>query len=180
MPGWSPEIANEFIALAAMENRAFSQSKLQKLVYIAHGWSLAFYDEPLTGDRPEAWAFGPVYRRLADALASYGLSPVVREILNSEAFTDYHASDAGRPARSNLDPKQTELLSTVYTYYGLLESSQLSNWTRRGAAPWAQVFADGAGEFRGISHALVKAQFVELAGHYDGTADNQGNLRDRF
>lgn len=68
MPGWSPDIANEFIRRGLREGRAFDQMQLQKLVYIAHGWCLAFSGEPLTGDRPEAWDFGPVYRRLANAL----------------------------------------------------------------------------------------------------------------
>ena len=72
MPGWSPDIANEFIRRGLREGRAFDQMQLQKLVYIAHGWCLAFSGEPLTGDRPEAWDFGPVYRRLANALQSQG------------------------------------------------------------------------------------------------------------
>jgi uncharacterized phage-associated protein len=75
MPAWSPEIANEFIRLAAADGRTFDQLQLHALVYIAHGWHLALNGEPLTGDRPEAWDFGPMYRRLADALAAYGSSP---------------------------------------------------------------------------------------------------------
>jgi uncharacterized phage-associated protein len=165
MPGWSPEIANEFIRLAAADRRAFDQSQLQKLVYIAHGWCLAFFDQPLTGDRPEAWGFGPVFRRLADALAPYGSSCVIREIRKGEVFPGCNALDADLPIRSELDPKERDLIATIYHNYGQLEASQLSNWTRKGAAPWAQVFANGAGEFRDISHNLVKAQFVELLRH---------------
>lgn len=54
VPGWSREIANRFIRLAATEGRCFDQMQLQDLVYIAHGWCLALTGEPLTGDRPEA------------------------------------------------------------------------------------------------------------------------------
>ena len=55
MAAWSPEIANDFIRLAATDGRAFDQIQLQKLVYIAHGLCLARYGKPLTYDRPEAW-----------------------------------------------------------------------------------------------------------------------------
>jgi uncharacterized phage-associated protein len=163
VPGWSPEIANEFVRLASADDRAFDQSQLQKLVYIAHGWCLALHDQPLTGDRPEAWEFGPVYRRLADALARYG-----RELVNEEiGIPGMRCMEPTRKTfqqvRSDLDQKERELIRVVYDHYGMLRASQLSNWTRKGTAPWSDVFAGGAGEFRDIPHSLVKAQFVELA-----------------
>lgn len=34
--------------------------KLQKLLYLAQGYSYAFYDEPLFADDMEAWVHGPV------------------------------------------------------------------------------------------------------------------------
>src|SRR5688500_5047510 len=35
------------------------QVKLQKLLYYAQGWLLAWYREPLFTDAVEAWAWGP-------------------------------------------------------------------------------------------------------------------------
>lgn len=95
MPAWSPEIANDFIGMAKTVGRPLDQLQLQALVYIAHGWCLAFLDQPLTGDRPEAWEYGPVYRRLANALAGYGREAITRQILKAEAFPGTHASDGG-------------------------------------------------------------------------------------
>jgi uncharacterized phage-associated protein len=88
MPGWSHEIANEFIRLAAEEGRTFDPMQLQKLVYIAHGWNLASFNQPLTGDRPEAWEFGPVYVRLSEALAAYGYEPVTALIGETASVLD--------------------------------------------------------------------------------------------
>ena len=173
MPGWSPEIANEFIALATAEARAFDQLQLQGLVYVAHGWRLALSGQPLTGDRPEAWDFGPMYRRLANALAGYGREEVTRAILESEAFDDSANPVRNEPARSDLDQSETDLISEIYQDYGDFESWQLSALTRKGDTPWKQIFADGSGRFRDIPHELIRAQFVKLLRQSEETREDR-------
>jgi uncharacterized phage-associated protein len=168
MPAWSPEIANEFIKLAATQERALDQLQLQGLVYIAHGWCLGFHGEPLTGDRPEAWEFGPIYRRLAEALAPYGCDHVTREISRGEAFPNDPVRDIDQPARADLDEVEQELISDTFLRYSRFEASQLSALTRKGDTPWRQVFANGSGEFSDIPHQMVKAQFDELLRQSEG------------
>jgi len=163
MPSWSPEIANEFISIAAGGGRSLSQMQLQKLVYIAHGWCLAYSEQPLTGDRPEAWAFGPVYRRLSDALARYGADGVTREISVGEMQFDQSIGDPDLPAKADLNSFEMDTIVMVYEDYGALDASRLSSLTQRPGTPWARVFADGAGKFRDIPHSLIRSQFVELA-----------------
>ena len=80
MPAWSTDIADEFLRLAAANGERLNQLQLQDLVYIAHGWRLALSGEPLTGDRPEASETGPIYRRLANVFAGYGMDPLPSEI----------------------------------------------------------------------------------------------------
>lgn len=41
-----------------------STMKLQRLVYFAQGWNLAFVGTPLFDEKIEAWASGPVVREL--------------------------------------------------------------------------------------------------------------------
>jgi uncharacterized phage-associated protein len=173
VPAWSPEIANEFIRRAANDGRKFDQMMLQELVYIAHGWCLAIYHEPLTGDRPEARHFGPEYRRLADALARYGIDPVSREIRNDEAATDWPGMSPTAPARADLQPFEQELISRVYQSYGTLDRAQLARLTRKeDGTPWKEVFAGGAGEFRDIPHALIEEQFLAFADLSSGDASH--------
>jgi uncharacterized phage-associated protein len=164
MPGWSPEIANEFIRLAAGEGRLLNQVQLQGLTYVAHGRSLALSGEPLTGDRPEAWDFGPVYRRLADALRSHGLDIVDREILTCEVYRQWAGPEAQMPASAELDQGEMELIANVYRDFAALGEARLFHCTSATGSAWAAVFADGAGEFREITHKLIKAQFLELTG----------------
>ena len=164
MPAWSPEIANELIRLAVADRQPLDQIQLQKLVYIAHGWCLAVHGQPLTGDRPEAWEFGPVYRRLANALASYGRDPVTQEIRSHETRPDRSNSDPDGPVQSDLEDFERDLIAHVYQDYRGLQAPALSSLTRRTGAPWKEVFADGAGKFREIPHNLIEAQFVGIAG----------------
>ncbi len=166
MPGWSPEIANEFVLLSLERGRPLDQLQLQALVYIAHGWCLATQGQPLTGDRPEASPFGPVYARLATALSAYGRAKILRLIRRGEAFgEDTPGTDC--PARSDLDGVEVELIKTVDHNYGAFESWQLSALTRKGDTPWAQIFRASGGSRRDIPHNLIKAQFVEILRHAD-------------
>ena len=168
MPAWSPEIANRFIVLASADGRALDQIQLQKLVYVAHGWCLAISGEPLTGDRPEAWEFGPVYRRLADALLACGLEPVTNQLAEGarEESTTSDQKDA-----PDLDELELDVIARIYHDYGAFSGSQLSNLTRRGNAPWREIYADGRGKYREIPHRLIRAQFVQLANRRSDRAD---------
>ncbi len=56
------QVANWFIERAAQEGEYLTQLKLQKLVYMAHGWNLALLGKPLISENIEAWKWGPVIR----------------------------------------------------------------------------------------------------------------------
>ena len=117
MPGWSPEIANEFIRLAVSRCRPLDQLQIQSLVYIAHGWSLALHDQPLTGDRPEALDFGPTYKRLADALSRHGRTTITEPILRREAFGN-DAIESDQTAWSDLEAIELEMVRETFHRFG--------------------------------------------------------------
>jgi len=52
-------VANYLIGKAQSEGRSITPMQLIKLVYIAHGWTLGLYDQPLIGEQVEAWTYGP-------------------------------------------------------------------------------------------------------------------------
>lgn len=163
MAAWSPQIANEFIRLAAAEGHQLTQMQLQKLVYIAHGWNLAINGAPLTEDAPQAWDYGPVYKELWRALHDYGRTGVSREIKNCEFAPGVFSSEGDAPARATLSPAEVGVINRVYRDYGKFHAFQLSALTHQDGTPWTQVYASGAGKFGEISPALIRDHFIALA-----------------
>lgn len=162
MPAGSLEIANAVVQFGRSDGRAFDQLQLQNLVYVANGWCLAIAGQPLTTDLPAAFAYGPAYRRLSDALACFGLDPISeRNGSGSQIFRDKPSSEVR--IASELDPIEREITARIYKAYADFTATDLFAVTRRGDSPWRRIFDNGRGEFRDIPHALVKAQFVRLA-----------------
>ncbi len=57
------QVADTLIFLARKRKIDISNLKLQKLLYYAQAWNLAFYGEPLFNEEFEAWIHGPVVPR---------------------------------------------------------------------------------------------------------------------
>lgn len=161
MPAWSTEVANEYIALARAEGVMLDQSKLQRLVYIAHGHLLSICGQPLTGDRPEAWDYGPVYQRLAAALSEWGNKPV-RELIS---IPSQHrlATTALLRNVTILDQVESRVLERTYGAYASMENAQLAELTRGKGSPWQKVFDRAGGRKIEIGHELIRKQFESLA-----------------
>lgn len=95
--------------------------KLQKLCYYSQAWSLVWDEEPLFDEDFEAWANGPVCRKLFDA--HKGVFKL------SKGFFDEYGSAA------NLTNKQKDTINEVLDYYGGWEPQELSGLTHR-ENPW--------------------------------------------
>lgn len=160
MPAWSPQIADVFVRLGRADRKGFDQLQLQRLVYIAHGVCLATIGQPLTGDRPEAWNSGPIYRRLAEALAPNGRSLIGAS--DHEREKNRGQEWATKASTSDLDEVELDIIVDVYQNYSDLSTYEMSALTRGRSAPWAGVFANGRGLFRDIPHRMIRDQFVEF------------------
>jgi uncharacterized phage-associated protein len=134
-------VANEFIRRAISVQRPVTQMQLQKFVYFAHGWNLAVNSAPLVEDQAEAWQFGPVYRKLYNALRKYGRSPVTEAIKWGDD-TPFPFDDAGE-AVAALSAQEIEVVEQIWQVYGPYQAFQLSALTHEPNSPWAKVFDDG-------------------------------------
>jgi uncharacterized phage-associated protein len=79
---WAPSsavaVANYFLSLGWRDQAfpAIDQMKLQKLLFYAHAWYLAYNDRPLFAEDIEAWPWGPVVRPVYYQTRSCGKSPI--------------------------------------------------------------------------------------------------------
>jgi uncharacterized phage-associated protein len=92
--------------------------KLQKLVYYCQAWSLVWDDEPLFEDEIEAWADGPVVRRLYEIHAG------------KFKIAKIEGGDSSR-----LNKTQRETIEAVSEGYGDKPSTWLRDLTH-SETPW--------------------------------------------
>ena len=114
------------IAAAIIESPIYvDQLKLQKLLYFAQAWYLAWYDEPMFDDRIEGWPRGPAVPRV------YGL-------YGTELHYGWHqikTPAAGDP--DVIDDKRRAALESVLSAYGSLNGDELEALTKQDPL-WAK------------------------------------------
>src|SRR4051812_38412301 len=94
-------IANYFLDLAEMDNEKIQPLKMQKLVYFAHGWYMAFMGDPikpLLDEYVEAWQYGPVIPDLYHAFKSFGSNPIT-----GRAVSWYFDRSTARPVVPHIE-----------------------------------------------------------------------------
>ena len=92
--------------------------KLQKLLYLAQGYSYAFYDGPLFHDEMEGWVHGPV----------------VREVYNIFKDYQYKCIDISYKIEK-LDSEAEDVLNYVISNFSKYDSKYLENLTHN-QEPW--------------------------------------------
>lgn len=123
-------IANEFLKDHLGE---ISPMKLQKLVYYAHAWSLALFDQPLIVDRIEAWEFGPVIPALYHEFKEFGNRPIKRLAFEYDSFLSENAEQI-----PNDDHLAKAIVHRIWEMLGNKTAIQLSNMTHSENEPWHQ------------------------------------------
>jgi len=160
MPHSSLAIANEFIRRAEGA-RPLTHMQLQKLVYLAHGWSLGAFDAPLIEDDIEAWDFGPVIRRLYDALRRYGRDKVTKRLRWGD--DTLFRFDNGEEAIDELTDNERAVIDLVWNKYGHFPAFKLSALTHQDDTPWSETFRFGRNSV--IKNEKIARHFKQLVGN---------------
>jgi uncharacterized phage-associated protein len=132
---------NIFYSLARPEGVRLTNMQAQKLVYIAHGFSLAVLDEPLFDDPVQAWQYGPVIPTLYEELRSYRAGEVRRRLLSKT-----------RPIEK--ERPKWKVIRAVWNSYGRFSGFELSAMTHQQGTPWHQVYRPG--KRREIPNSTIK------------------------
>ena len=147
-------------ALITQEARAAGRPvdavTVQRLCYLAQGATLAAYRTPLFGDTLEAWARGPVIRRLYDATRS---GTLVRD------------TDLGVPGRAAADEIARAVVAETVARYSEWSAGQLSELSR-AQLPWLEAregLRPDQGSDREIPLSTMTAYFTRI--HQAPTGD---------
>ena len=147
MPYPARIIAEWFLERAKRDGEFLTQMKLQKLVYIAHGWCLALLNQPLLEDDVEAWKWGPVIRSIYREFAIYGPDPIVWE--------------SPRSVAAKLDRTVLDVLERVWQVYKRYTASELSSMTHQANTPWSEAYRQADPPAR-ISNDSIKSHYIAL------------------
>ncbi|MDR1166980.1 MAG: DUF4065 domain-containing protein [Deltaproteobacteria bacterium] len=90
--------------------------KLQKELYFAQGWHLAYHDVPLFEDPIEAWKYGPVVSSVYFALSSRVKNEVITEPIKGYIVQDGVYS-IGVPEMKFPDGDDGEFMRSVWKSY---------------------------------------------------------------
>ena len=127
-------IANYFVDCSKGKSD-LTPMKMQKLIFIAHGWYLAYFDEPLIEDEIQPWEWGPVIPIVYDSFRSFGNRPITKKGTNFEFDWDYF-SELKKPEVDKDDEQVKLFLKQVWEAYAKYSASQLSKSTHKKGTPW--------------------------------------------
>jgi uncharacterized phage-associated protein len=142
-------VANAFLDLQDADDSAFPRidpMKLQKLLFYAHAWWLAFKGKPLLKEEVYAWPWGPVVPHIYGEFRRFGRNPVVGEratelVKVGPGALHYRVKEPEMPGTDIM-----AFLKSVWDSHKGFSGVQLSNATHAPGEPWA----------------LVKAQYGDL------------------
>lgn len=156
-------VANKFLDFAARDNVRLSPMKLQKLVFLAHGWYLAIHKRPLVREEIEAWQWGPVISDLYYEVREFGRDLIRGRITNLGVLEQDEVDlyDAEVYVIPEYDLKTINFLKEVWDVYREFTGIQLSNWLHIEGSPWHQVCDQegGLGLHEVISNGIIREYY---------------------
>lgn len=131
-----------------LHDDAVTPMQLIKMVYVAHGYMLGRYGEPLLEEPVEAWRYGPVVRSVYEAVRQYQSSPV-RAVSGAQRWRQRFTDD------------ELEVMDDVAEIYGNVDGISLSAATHKPDTPWSRTWErNGQNSF--ISNDLIENFYVKI------------------
>lgn len=100
--------------------------KLQKLLYLAQGWSFVWDDKEAFSDEFCAWQYGPVNEKVYETFKKYGRTEIPE-------YEGVHSVE---------DELVEDTLDSVWREYGKMSAYELVELTHQ-QSPWIDAYAHG-------------------------------------
>ena len=168
-------VANYFLDLGKRDKKGITPLMVQKLVYMAHGYHLAFtakHDdpagEPLVDDEfAEAWQYGPVFPSLYHEFKRFGGDPITEPAEDTDIiFENERLQVTSEIPKVNPDDNFVcTLLDNVWEVYRGYTGYELSSITHKDGSPWDSTIKEGEG-FKNthINNEVIRDYYFNLIG----------------
>ena len=152
--GHDPVNIASFLFTLIDNNKSLTLIHLNKLPYIAHGFSLALTDRPLSNEEPEAWPYGPVFKSIFNKFKPLG-DVIKKEIIeNDPVLGENHKS---------FSELEIKIIKKVFTNYKEKCGWTLSDLTHQKGSPWYQVWHKNKQKSgHVISNKIIKEYYKNL------------------
>lgn len=121
-------VANEFLSLSVM-----NVLRLQKLIYLAHGFNLAFFNEPLVDEEPIRAKYGIRFQTIHDEFLVYGDKDITATAIE---LTD---NGKGIYSPTLTDKNAKVLIRHIYDLYKSLSTLQICSYLHTDKFPWFHI-----------------------------------------
>jgi len=121
-------------------------TKMQKWLYICYGIYFAVYDEELLNEKPEAWEYGPVFRRVYSVQKNDKLGDI---------FRSFSEEDLDGLSQYN------NVIDATLNSVGGWSASKLVNWTHEKDKAWDKTVRV-AGKYEPMDNNDIKLDFKGL------------------
>lgn len=160
-------VANYFIDIP---DSKLTPLKLMKLVYIAHGFSLAMLDKPMIDyrfDKVEAWKYGPVIPSVYWSFKQYG-NGIIKE--KTKMWADEDGEEQTTPMLQ--DEYEKAVCDFVWHMYGNMTGSELVTLLHNNGTPWYDVYIPSSNVE--IPESMIKAYYKKLVDVFNKKANING------
>ncbi len=134
-------VANWFIDRAVRQQSDLTLPRLQKLIFMAHGWSLALLDRPLVRDGFQDLEDGVGIPSLTCEFGRKSGQPIRRKAVESCFDRHTRTVRSYEPAIDQMSPELQAVLENVWRSYGHLSNLELAQALLAVPEPDDSVFA---------------------------------------
>ena len=131
------KVAKRLISICKENNVSFNHTKIQKLLYAAHGACLVVNDYALIDESPKLWPYGPVFPKILKETKK-GIDQLSCEDSNS-CYED--------------------VLQETVRSFGKYSASILSDWSHKEGSPWKQMVDNGDKWNTPMPNDVIKSYF---------------------
>ncbi|MDR1166516.1 MAG: DUF4065 domain-containing protein [Deltaproteobacteria bacterium] len=159
-------VVNWFIDKNRTDGVDLTHLKIQKLLYFAQGFHLAYWPTPLFADPIEAWKYGPVVRSIYYALRSHAKHEVITDYINGSVMENGVYRVTTPVMDFSVNDGLENFMEAFWSVYSKDKTWELVAASHAEGSPWTSVYSASKDVLENpiIPVELMKTYFTAWAG----------------